>query len=124
MLPETEVPIEARYLELYSRVSSRRFDTERATALKWCSEHPERLTQQYSDALEELSALDSLPNNSTAFIQHAAYDDIVRNRTYGAAFDLATSSIGNLCTARLRLAIYWRKLPMLGLEHGLNRPGF
>lgn len=101
MRPETDVPIDGRYLELYTRVSSRRFDAERATALRWCSEHPERLTRPFSDALEELSALDSLPSNSAAFIQDAAYADIAPNRTYSAAFDLATPSIGSSCTARL-----------------------
>lgn len=115
---EKDVPIEARYLRLYTRVSNRRFGIERANALRWCSEHPERLKQTDSAALEELSALDSLPSSSAAFIQHSAYADIAPNRIYSAAFDLATPNIGSACTARLRLAIFWRKFPLQGLGDG------
>lgn len=118
MRAEADVPIEERYLPLYTRVSAQRFNVERAAALLWCRDHSERLSPAQISALEDLRTLDSLPNYSAVFIQHSAYADIEPHRSYSAAFNLVTPSIGDLCIATLRFSIHWRRLPMRGLGHG------
>lgn len=117
MRQEVDTRVTERYLMLYSRVSAKRFEREKAASLYWCSRNAERLTEADADAISELRGFE-LQGNFCAFIQIGCYADIPPNRRYSAVFELANPKNGCIAPARLHLSIFKRALPLFGLEHG------
>lgn len=117
MRNEDSVPLAGRYLMLASRVFARRFEHEKKAALEWCLDNAQRLTPDDVIALRVLQAT-GISGSTLAFVQYAAYADIPQERTYSATFSLATPAIGSSTRAVLRVAIFFRRLPQLTLEHG------
>lgn len=117
MREENQVAIEHRFLAVVTRFSSQRFELERVAALEWCAAHDDRLTSPNRIALEALRDC-SLSKRTLALLLYGCYADIPANRQFGAVFDLASPHIGARTNARLRFAVFNRRLPVLSLDHG------
>ena len=117
MLAEDQVPISSRYLSIAARLSNERFSEEKRIALDWCSQNFERLDKSHQFALEDLRTFD-LHSNACALILYSCYADIPPGRTYDVVFDLKNIRPAAHATAKLRFSIFFRRLPMLTLEHG------
>lgn len=119
MRAEVDVPVEQRYLQLYTRVSPCRFERERDVAVDWCSEHQARLSDADKQALKDLGTLDlsSSHGRYQAFIQVHCYADIPPGRIYDTVFELTNPDSCCSTIARLHTAIFWRRLPVNRLEH-------
>ncbi|WP_166654042.1 hypothetical protein [Tahibacter aquaticus] len=57
-----------------------------------------------------------MTDRTVAFIQCHCYADIPAGRVYNTAFMLAEPRRASTTRAELRVAIFWRKVPMLSLE--------
>jgi hypothetical protein len=121
MLTEASCQPEHRYLMLAARLSSRRFDECRERAIEWCTENPTRLDASNLEALQLLRTIE-LGDDSAAFLTYSCYADIPKRRVYTAMFDSSRSGEVLETSATLILSVFWRCLPMLGLEHGHHQP--
>jgi hypothetical protein len=121
MRTEASCPPEHRYLMLAARLSSRRFDECRERAIEWCTENPTRLDASNLEALQLLRTIE-LGDDSAAFLTYSCYADIPKRRVYTAMFDSSRSGEVLETSATLILSVFWRCLPMLGLEHGHHQP--
>jgi len=102
---------------LAARLTSRRFAEDRKSVIKWCTENPTRLTASNVAALESLRTIDPA-ENVAAFITDSCYADIDKDRVYTAMFDPSCPGEVVETSARLLFSVFWRRLPMQGLEHG------
>jgi hypothetical protein len=117
MQNENDVPIFSRYLMLATRVSTSRFEKERSAAIKWCEQNSEKLDAESQRALYVLENT-MLSENTLAFIQYSCYADIKPGRTYNTAFVLDNPTEHSNTKAVLKVAIYYRRVPLLSLSHG------
>jgi len=117
MLTEESCPSEQRYLMLAARLNSRSFDEARASAIEWCTKHPDRVSEPNVAALEALRKTE-LSNQVAAFVTFSCYADIPSGRVYSAVFDCSLPQEMNSTSAELLFGIFWHRLPTNGLEHG------
>lgn len=117
MITEAEVAPENRYLLVAGKLSDTAFELERQRAIQWCAENPDRLDIPHRQALAELERCELSPQTVSLVIYYC-YADIPANRVYGMAFDMRNPGLHEETEARLRFAIFARRLPMLALEHG------
>ena len=117
MRSENDTPIDQRYLTIAGTLSKERFNREKQSAIKFCTEFPDRLSESNKEALEMLATF-SLSENYRAFIIMSCYADIPPFRSYGKIFKITDHSIHISTTAILQFGIFWHKLPILSLEHG------
>jgi hypothetical protein len=114
---EEATPAEERQLKIRYRLSTARFLVEREAALNWSAENGSKLEGPYLSAYKELQAFSPSENYRALIVEHC-YADIPSGRKYDVIFDERHPLSATPCTAIFRLGIFWRRLPILSLEHG------